>query len=75
MIDEKLSNIYCLRGGNPVNRSCGCRLMPIGHQANILVFGPGGYKFFDYTKVGVWLNIIIFIVVAITLPIVWPLDG
>jgi di/tricarboxylate transporter len=49
-------------------------LMPIGHQANVLVFGPGGYKFFDYTKVGVWLNIIIFIVVAITLPIIWPLS-
>ena len=48
-------------------------LMPIGHQANVLVFGPGGYKFFDYTKVGVWLNIIIFIVVAIALPIIWPL--
>jgi di/tricarboxylate transporter len=48
-------------------------LMPIGHQANVLVFGPGGYKFFDYTKVGVWLNIIIFIIVAITLPIIWPL--
>ena len=48
-------------------------LMPIGHQANVLVFGPGGYKFGDYTKVGVWLNIIIFIIVAITLPIIWPL--
>jgi di/tricarboxylate transporter len=48
-------------------------LMPIGHQANVLVFGPEGNKFFDYTKVGVWLNIIIYIVVAITLPIVWPL--
>lgn len=48
-------------------------LMPIGHQANVLVFGPGGYRFFDYTKVGVWLNIIIFIVVAIFLPIIWPL--
>ena len=47
-------------------------LMPIGHQANVLVFGPGGYKFFDYTRVGVWLNIIIFIVVAIMLPIIWP---
>ena len=44
-------------------------LMPIGHQANVLVFGPGGYKFFDYTIVGVWLSIVIFIVVAITLPI------
>jgi len=48
-------------------------LMPIGHQANVLVFGPGGYRFFDYTRVGVWLNIIIFIVVAIFLPLVWPL--
>ena len=48
-------------------------LMPIGHQANVLVFGPGGYKFSDYTKVGVWLNIIIFIIVLIFLPIIWPL--
>lgn len=48
-------------------------LMPIGHQANVLVFGPGGYKFGDYTKVGVWLNIIIFVVVLIFLPLIWPL--
>jgi di/tricarboxylate transporter len=48
-------------------------LMPIGHQANVLVFGPGGYKFSDYTKVGVWLNIIIFFMVLIFLPLVWPL--
>lgn len=48
-------------------------LMPIGHQANVLVFGPGGYKFGDYTKVGVWLNIIIFFIVLIFLPLVWPL--
>ena len=48
-------------------------LMPIGHQANVLVFGPGGYKFGDYTKVGVWLNMIIFVVVLIFLPLIWPL--
>jgi len=48
-------------------------LMPIGHQANVLVFGPGGYKFSDYTKVGVWLNIIIFFVVLLILPLIWPL--
>jgi di/tricarboxylate transporter len=47
-------------------------LMPIGHQANVLVFGPGGYRFADYTKVGVWLNVVIFAIVAIVLPIVWP---
>jgi di/tricarboxylate transporter len=48
-------------------------LMPIGHQANVLVFGPGGYRFFDYTKVGVWLNVIMFIIVALVLPIIWPM--
>ena len=67
-------------GGNPqtfvmavVIAAATSFLMPIGHQANVLVFGPGGYKFSDYTKVGLWLNIIIFIAVAIFLPIVWPL--
>ena len=48
-------------------------LMPIGHQVNVLIYGPGGYKFFDYTKVGVWLNLILLILTALVLPIIWPL--
>jgi len=48
-------------------------LMPIGHQVNVIVYGPGGYKFFDYTKVGVWLNVLIFILVLTILPLIWPL--
>ena len=48
-------------------------LMPIGHQANIIIFGPGNYKFSDYTRVGVWLNLILLIVVLLTLPLIWPL--
>jgi di/tricarboxylate transporter len=48
-------------------------LMPIGHQANVLVFGPGGYRFFDYTKVGVWLNLVLLILTALVLPLIWPL--
>ncbi|MFO7583218.1 MAG: SLC13 family permease [Anaerolineales bacterium] len=48
-------------------------LTPVGHQANVLVMGPGGYKFFDYAKVGVWLNIILIIVTLLILPIFWPL--
>jgi di/tricarboxylate transporter len=48
-------------------------LMPIGHQVNVLVYGPGGYKFFDYTKVGIWLNLLLLIMTAIFLPIIWPL--
>jgi di/tricarboxylate transporter len=47
--------------------------MPIGHQVNVLVFGPGGYKFTDYTRVGVWLNLLILLLVALFLPVVWPL--
>jgi di/tricarboxylate transporter len=48
-------------------------LMPIGHQVNVLVFGPGGYRFSDYTKVGVWLNLVLFILTALILPLIWPL--
>jgi di/tricarboxylate transporter len=48
-------------------------LTPIGHQANVLVFGPGGYKFTDFTRVGGLLNIVIFAVTMIFLPIIWPL--
>ena len=46
---------------------------PISHPANILVMGPGGYRFIDYLKVGVPLTIVVFITVMILLPILWPL--
>jgi di/tricarboxylate transporter len=48
-------------------------LTPVGHQANVLVMGPGGYKFFDYARVGLWLNIILIVVTLLILPIFWPL--
>jgi di/tricarboxylate transporter len=47
-------------------------ITPVGHKANVLVFGPGGYRFLDYTKVGVLLTIFLFIVSMIFLPILWP---
>ncbi len=47
-------------------------LTPVGHKANVLVFGPGGYRFFDYTRVGVLLTVLLFIVSMIFLPILWP---
>lgn len=46
---------------------------PISHPANILVMGPGGYRFVDYLKVGVPLTIVVFIAVMVLLPILWPL--
>ena len=47
---------------------------PIAHPANILVMGPGGYRFIDYLKVGVPLTIVVFITVMFLLPILWPLE-
>ncbi|MEX2125032.1 MAG: SLC13 family permease [Woeseia sp.] len=49
-------------------------MSPISHPANILVMGPGGYRFADYMKVGLPLMIVVFIVVAVLLPVVWPLQ-
>ncbi len=46
---------------------------PISHPANILVMGPGGYRFVDYLKVGVPLTIVVFIAVIVLLPVFWPL--
>jgi di/tricarboxylate transporter len=46
---------------------------PISHPANILVMGPGGYRFVDYLKVGVPLTIVVFITVMVLLPVLWPL--
>jgi di/tricarboxylate transporter len=46
---------------------------PISHPANILVMGPGGYRFFDYIKVGGLLAIVILIVLMLIMPIFWPL--
>lgn len=48
-------------------------LMPVGHQVNVLIYGPGGYRFSDYTKVGLWLNLILLSVIVLVLPLVWPL--
>jgi len=45
---------------------------PIGYQTNLLVQGLGNYKFSDYTKAGLPLNIIAFIISIILIPIIWP---
>jgi di/tricarboxylate transporter len=47
-------------------------LSPVGHSANILVMGPGGYRFADYTKVGVPLTLVVLLIALVTVPIFWP---
>jgi di/tricarboxylate transporter len=46
-------------------------LTPIGHQANVLIYGVGSYKFSDFTKVGIGLNLLYLLIVAIVLPLIW----
>ncbi len=48
-------------------------LSPVGHKANVLVFGPGGYRFFDYARVGALLTVALLIVSMIFLPLFFPL--
>jgi di/tricarboxylate transporter len=47
-------------------------LTPVSHPANVLVMGPGGYKFADYARVGSYLTAIIFVLIVILVPIFWP---
>jgi di/tricarboxylate transporter len=48
-------------------------LTPIGHQCNTLVMGPGGYRFGDYSRLGLPLSALVLIVGTLLIPIFWPL--
>jgi di/tricarboxylate transporter len=48
-------------------------MSPVAHPANVLIMGPGGYRFTDYTKVGLPLTLVALMVVLLVLPLVWPL--
>jgi len=49
-----------------------CFMTPISHQSNALVMGPGGYRFFDYIKVGTGLNFAIWIIATLLIPLLFP---
>lgn len=50
-------------------------MSPVSHPANVLVMGPGGYRFSDYIKLGLPLVLVTLIVVLLVLPVFWPLGG
>ena len=46
---------------------------PVGYQTNMMVYGPGGYRFSDYMRVGIPLNIITGLVASALIPLIWRL--
>ena len=47
-------------------------ITPVGYQTNLMVYGPGGYRYSDYIKVGLPLGIILWIVSVTVIPMIWP---
>ena len=48
---------------------------PIGYQTHMMVYGPGGYKFSDFLRLGLPLDVVTGIAAVLTIPLVWPLQG
>ena len=49
-----------------------CFAAPIGYQTNLLVYGPGGYRFSDYVKLGMPLNLLVYLAGSLFIPMLWP---
>jgi di/tricarboxylate transporter len=47
-------------------------LTPIGYQTNMMVYGPGGYRFTDYLRLGLPLTLAVVAVILVGVPIIWP---
>ncbi|MEM1209363.1 MAG: SLC13 family permease, partial [Planctomycetota bacterium] len=50
-------------------------LTPIGYQTNLMVYGPGGYRFTDYPRTGLPLTLLTIAVAVGLSPLIWPWGG
>lgn len=49
--------------------------MPIGYQTSLMIYGPGGYRFKDFIRMGIPLDVILAILALLLIPYFWPLGG
>jgi di/tricarboxylate transporter len=54
-----------------VGASCSF-ISPMGYQTNLMVYGPGGYKFTDFVKIGIPMTVVVGIITIVLAPLVWP---
>lgn len=47
-------------------------ITPMGYQTNLMVYGPGGYQYKDFVRMGVPLNLILFALATLIIPLIWP---
>lgn len=50
-----------------------CFATPMGYQTHLFVYGPGGYRFTDFLRIGIPLNVVLFIAAMLVIPWIWPL--
>jgi di/tricarboxylate transporter len=48
---------------------------PIGYQCNLMVYGPGGYRFSDFFRIGIPMNLLVAVVTIVAIPMLFPLRG
>ncbi len=49
-----------------------CFATPLGYQTNLLVYGPGGYRFSDFLRLGMVLNVVVWVMASLLVPRFWP---
>jgi di/tricarboxylate transporter len=46
---------------------------PIGYQTHLMVYGPGGYRFSDFARIGIPMGLLLAVLVIAGIPLIWPL--